>query len=132
MSGFRVKERRLAYQRVNKTALHCCVPLCTNSLRYNSSLSFHSFPVDVYARWMVRVQWDDLTPSKMSRVCSRHFKKEDFVDNLGKLRRLKKVAVPALFLGIIFKNHHQGRGCGSGDPEWKALVLSMTSTQREG
>ena len=35
--------------------------------------------------------------AKTSRVCSRQFKKEDFVNNPGKLRRSKKGAVPALF-----------------------------------
>ncbi|XP_063767448.1 uncharacterized protein LOC134883163 [Eleginops maclovinus] len=99
MSGFWIKERRMSYQRVKKSALHCCVPLCTNSSRYNSTISFHSFPVDVSVRaeWMVKVQRDDFIPSKVTRVCSRHFIKDDFVVNPGKLRRLKKGTVPALF-----------------------------------
>uniref|UniRef100_A0A3B3RDS7 Si:dkey-60a16.1 n=1 Tax=Paramormyrops kingsleyae TaxID=1676925 RepID=A0A3B3RDS7_9TELE len=78
---------------------HCCVPLCTNSSRYNSILSFHSFPKDasVRAEWKVKVRRDDFSPNKTSRVCSRHFKKDDFINKPGKLRRLKKGAVPALF-----------------------------------
>uniref|UniRef100_A0A8C7WRT9 THAP domain-containing protein 1 n=1 Tax=Oryzias sinensis TaxID=183150 RepID=A0A8C7WRT9_9TELE len=81
------------------TSQHCCVPLCANSSKYNSSISFHSFPVDVSVRaeWMVRVRREDFTPSKMSHVCSRHFQKGDFVNNPGKLRKLKKGAIPTLF-----------------------------------
>uniref|UniRef100_A0A3P9ILE3 THAP-type domain-containing protein n=1 Tax=Oryzias latipes TaxID=8090 RepID=A0A3P9ILE3_ORYLA len=89
MSGFRVKERRLVFQRVTKTSQHCCVPLCANSSKYNSSISFHSFPKDmsVRAEWIVRVRREDFTPSKTSRVCSRHFQKGDFVNNPWKLKK---------------------------------------------
>lgn len=99
MSGLRVKERRLAFQRVKKAAVHCCVPLCTNSARYNSIVSFHSFPLDASVReqWKAKVRRQDFTPSRNSRVCSRHFKKDDFISKPGKLRRLKKGAVPSLF-----------------------------------
>uniref|UniRef100_A0A3B3I0M3 THAP domain-containing protein 1 n=1 Tax=Oryzias latipes TaxID=8090 RepID=A0A3B3I0M3_ORYLA len=63
------------------------------------SISFHSFPKDmsVRAEWIVRVRREDFTPSKTSRVCSRHFQKGDFVNNPGKLRKLKKGAIPTLF-----------------------------------
>ncbi|XP_036404348.1 uncharacterized protein LOC118791172 [Megalops cyprinoides] len=47
MSVFKVKEKRLTYQRQEKkTSLHCCVPRCANSSRYNSEISFHRFPID--------------------------------------------------------------------------------------
>uniref|UniRef100_A0A3B3BY40 THAP domain-containing protein 1 n=1 Tax=Oryzias melastigma TaxID=30732 RepID=A0A3B3BY40_ORYME len=70
-----------------------------NSIVDLSTISFHSFPVDasVRAEWMVRVRREDFTPSKTSRVCSRHFQKGDFVNNPGKLRKLKKGAIPTLF-----------------------------------
>uniref|UniRef100_A0A8C7X3F7 THAP domain-containing protein 1 n=1 Tax=Oryzias sinensis TaxID=183150 RepID=A0A8C7X3F7_9TELE len=99
MSGFRVKERRSVFQRVTKTSQHCCVPLCANYSKYNSTISFHSFPVDVSVRaeWMVRVQREDFIPIKTSRVCSRHFQKGDFVNNPRKLRKLKKGAIPTFF-----------------------------------
>ncbi|XP_023805937.1 uncharacterized protein LOC111946626 [Oryzias latipes] len=53
--------------------------------------------MSVRAEWIVRVRREDFTPSKTSRVCSRHFQKGDFVNNPGKLRKLKKGAIPTLF-----------------------------------
>lgn len=99
MSVFCVKERRLAFQRVRKSALHCCVPKCTGSSRYNSTLSFHSFPIEpaVRAEWMRRIRRDNFSPTKHSRVCGRHFKVEDFVLTTGGLKRLQKGSVPVLF-----------------------------------
>ncbi|XP_041953724.1 uncharacterized protein LOC121713279 [Alosa sapidissima] len=99
MSVFRIKERRLAFQRVRASALHCCVPLCTVSSRYNREVSFHVFPVDaaVRAEWMQKIRRDDFNPTKNTRVCSRHFKQADFNVTAGGLRRLKKGAVPVYF-----------------------------------
>uniref|UniRef100_A0A3Q1HZH2 THAP domain-containing protein 1 n=1 Tax=Acanthochromis polyacanthus TaxID=80966 RepID=A0A3Q1HZH2_9TELE len=89
MSVFRVQERRLAYQRVGASALHCCVPLCTVSSHYNSEVSFHSFPVDSVV--------DNFTPTKSTRVCCRHFKPDDFYVTAGGLRKLKKGVIPLYF-----------------------------------
>lgn len=99
MSVFRIQERRLAFQRVRTSALHCCVPQCTNSSRYNKELSFHSFPVDlaVRAEWLRKIRRDNFNPTKNTRVCGRHFKGTDFVVTTGGLRRLQKGSVPVLF-----------------------------------
>ncbi|XP_051802466.1 uncharacterized protein LOC127533431 [Acanthochromis polyacanthus] len=99
MSVFRVRERRLAYQRVGVSALHCCVPLCTVSSRYNSEVSFHSFPVDsvVRAQWLQKIRRDNFTPTKNTRVCCRHFKPDEFYVTAGGLRKLKKGAIPLYF-----------------------------------
>ncbi|XP_063734613.1 uncharacterized protein LOC134861367 [Eleginops maclovinus] len=99
MSVFTIKERRLTFQRVGTSALHCCVPQCTNSSRYNKLLSFHSFPVDpaVRAEWLRRIRRDNFSPTKHSKVCSRHFKSTDFVVTAGGLRKLQKGSVPVLF-----------------------------------
>uniref|UniRef100_A0A671TQT4 THAP domain-containing protein 1 n=1 Tax=Sparus aurata TaxID=8175 RepID=A0A671TQT4_SPAAU len=85
--------------RVRASALHCCVPLCTVSSRYNKEVSFHAFPVDgaVRAEWMQKIRRDDFNPNKNTRVCSRHFKQTDFSVTVGGLRRLKKGTVPVYF-----------------------------------
>ncbi|XP_055034355.1 uncharacterized protein [Paramisgurnus dabryanus] len=99
MSVFRIKERRLAFQRVTGSTLHCCVPLCTVSSNYNKVISFHAFPVDaaVRAKWMQNIRRDDFNPTQNTRVCSRHFKQTDLNVTAGGLRRLKKGAVPVYF-----------------------------------
>ncbi|KAK0134860.1 THAP domain-containing protein 2 [Merluccius polli] len=99
MSAFTIKERRLTFQRVRTSALHCCVPQCTNSSRYNKMISFHSFPVDpaVRAEWLRRIRRDNFSPTKNTRVCGRHFKNTDFVVTAGGFRRLQKGSVPVLF-----------------------------------
>ncbi|KAK0146645.1 THAP domain-containing protein 2 [Merluccius polli] len=96
MSVFRVKERRLAYQTVRTSSLHCCVPQCTNYSRYNKEISFHSFPVDaaIRAEWLSKIRRDRFTPTKNTRVCSRHFKETDVVVTGGGLKRLQKGAIP--------------------------------------
>lgn len=99
MSINRIKERRLAFQQVRKSALHCCVPLCSNSSHYNSEISFHSFPVDtaVQAQWLIKICRDNFSPTKNTRVCSRHFQPGHFIVTAGGLRRLQKGAMPVLF-----------------------------------
>uniref|UniRef100_A0A3P9I010 THAP domain-containing protein 1 n=1 Tax=Oryzias latipes TaxID=8090 RepID=A0A3P9I010_ORYLA len=81
------------------SAAESCFPRAPQCVLHRDTISFHSFPVDVSVRaeWMVRVRREDFTPSKTSRVCSRHFQKGDFVNNPGKLRKLKKGAIPTLF-----------------------------------
>ena len=99
MSVFRVEGKRLVYQKVRSSGVNCCVPLCTVSSRHNTTVSFHSFPVDpvVRAEWELKIRRDDFSPSKHSRVCSRHFKQTDFQVTAKGLRRLKKGTVPVLF-----------------------------------
>ena len=77
--SFRIRVRRLAFQRVRASGLHCCVPLCTVSSRYNKKVSFHSFPVDaaVRAERKRRIRRDEFNPTKNTRVSSLHFKQTD-------------------------------------------------------
>ena len=72
---------------------------CAVSSQHNTTVSFHSFPVDpvVRAEWELKIRRDDFSPSKHSRVCSRHFKQTDFQVTAKGLRRLKKGTVPVLF-----------------------------------
>ncbi|KAG9279347.1 hypothetical protein AMEX_G4863, partial [Astyanax mexicanus] len=100
MSVFKVKEKRLTYQRQEKrTSLHCCVPLCANSSRYNSEISFHRFPADpeVRAQWLIKIRRENFSPVACTRVCSRHFKTGDFAVTAGGKRTLNRGAVPCLF-----------------------------------
>ena len=88
-------------RREGTTAEHCCVPLCSSSAKFNSSLSFHTFPSDHQQRqkWIVKIRREKFVISHHTRVCSRHFVSEDVVEPAaeGGRRRLKPGAVPVLF-----------------------------------
>nr|XP_050032240.1 uncharacterized protein LOC126528390 [Dermacentor andersoni] len=80
---------------------YCCVPLCkSDEKKKTAALSFHEIPADTdaRARWLGAIRrdkWSPNTTSCYTKVCSRHFKEEDFIE--GKRRRLKKGAVPSVF-----------------------------------
>uniref|UniRef100_A0A3P9LCV3 THAP-type domain-containing protein n=1 Tax=Oryzias latipes TaxID=8090 RepID=A0A3P9LCV3_ORYLA len=71
------------------------------SSKYNSLLSFHTFPSDAEIRrkWLVAIRRDKFTVTPHTRVCSRHFNKDDVREPLSETGRrlLNKGAVPALF-----------------------------------
>ncbi|XP_028676528.1 zinc finger protein 879-like [Erpetoichthys calabaricus] len=95
-------KKRFKFQRAEgSTAEHCCVPLCSASSKYNKVLSFHTFPSDAETRskWIVAIRRENFTVGRHTRVCSRHFKKEDLREPRSETGRrlLKKGAVPALF-----------------------------------
>ncbi|ROI33883.1 Transcription factor E2F6 [Anabarilius grahami] len=95
--------RKFKYQRRedSRVAEHCCVPLCSASSKYNSVLSFHTFPVDEerQKKWIRNIRRENLGFTSHTRVCSRHFKSDDVKEpSTPKGRRLlKKDAVPTLF-----------------------------------
>uniref|UniRef100_A0A3Q2QJX4 THAP domain-containing protein 1 n=1 Tax=Fundulus heteroclitus TaxID=8078 RepID=A0A3Q2QJX4_FUNHE len=64
-----------------------------------SRQSFHSFPVANAVRllWLTKTRRDNFTPTKGTRVCSRHFLPVDVMETPGGLRSLKKGAIPVLF-----------------------------------
>ncbi|KAH8033392.1 hypothetical protein HPB51_011835 [Rhipicephalus microplus] len=80
---------------------YCCVPLCkSDEKKKPGGLSFHELPADAdaRARWLAAIRrdkWSPNTTSCYTKVCSRHFKEENFIE--GKRRRLKKGAVPSVF-----------------------------------
>uniref|UniRef100_A0A3B3IKM4 THAP-type domain-containing protein n=1 Tax=Oryzias latipes TaxID=8090 RepID=A0A3B3IKM4_ORYLA len=95
-------KKTFKFQRtIYSTAEHCCVPLCQASSKYNSLLSFHTFPSDAEIRrkWLVAIRRDKFTVTPHTRVCSRHFNKGDVREPLSETGRrlLNKGAVPALF-----------------------------------
>lgn len=85
--------------KVKKTCRHkykqkCCVPGCSNNTRFVPALSFHNFPapnkrfvyinddhgnkirVDQLTAWKTVLKMKEIP--KKSKVCSMHFKKEDY------------------------------------------------------
>lgn len=85
----------------------CCVPFCTSEYKdkRSSTISFHEFPVsDVREEWIriIARRAEDGSlwqPNARSKVCSIHFKKEDFKENMAVRRLLKPTAVPSIFPG---------------------------------
>ncbi|XP_076842458.1 uncharacterized protein LOC143487035 [Brachyhypopomus gauderio] len=77
---------------------YCSVPLCSVSSRYNSVVSFHSFPMDekVKTKWLENIRRDNFQVTKHTKICSVHFTGDDFVEG-SQRRRLKGSAIPTLF-----------------------------------
>ncbi|KAM8845304.1 uncharacterized protein AB9W97_000515 [Spinachia spinachia] len=85
--------------------MSCSAYGCTKRHSKGSDVNFFRFPFGDNARlnqWLLNVRRRNWIPSKSSRLCSTHFKEDQFfVDNEGK-RRLKETAVPTIF---VFQNH---------------------------
>ncbi len=81
--------------------MYCCVPLCDTSSRFNSVVSFHTFPLDkeISKKWIHYIRREDFNITTNTRVCSRHFKSDDLIEPSTPTGRrlLKKGAVPTLF-----------------------------------
>lgn len=84
--------------------VHCVVFGCSAVQKKNPGRSFHQFPNDKKLKrmWIIRINRKDWLPRPGSRVCSYHFKTEDFcrkrpsdVPVEFRKRRLKKDAVPS-------------------------------------
>ncbi|KAJ8334017.1 hypothetical protein SKAU_G00413360 [Synaphobranchus kaupii] len=97
------KRLNVSFQRRedSTTSHHCCVPQCTASAKFNSVLSFHTFPKDkeLEKRWVAKIRRDNFTITNHTRVCSRHFQSTDLIEppTPAGRRRLKHGAVPVLF-----------------------------------
>lgn len=97
------KRLRVSFQRRedSTSSYHCCVPQCTASAKFNSYISFHTFPkdTDLQERWVVNIRRDNFTVTQKTRVCSRHFESSDLIEPRAPTgrRHLKKGAVPVLF-----------------------------------
>lgn len=83
---------------------NCCVPLCTKKVYQEGGekISFHKFPREpsVQREWLRAIRRDvgrHFTITEHTRVCSRHFKNEDFVRTLAGRRKLSDTAVPSVF-----------------------------------
>uniref|UniRef100_A0A3B3HV35 THAP-type domain-containing protein n=1 Tax=Oryzias latipes TaxID=8090 RepID=A0A3B3HV35_ORYLA len=113
-------KKTFKFQRtIYSTAEHCCVPLCQASSKYNSLLSFHTFPSDAEIRrkWLVAIRRDKFTVTPHTRVCSRHFNKDDVREPLSetgggyKTRELSQHCLS----GTISPFPLHDRGCGRGE-----------------
>lgn len=71
------------------------------SSRFNSVISFHSFPLnkETHKKWLQNIEREDCNVTPNTRVSSRHFRTEDFIEQSTRTARrlLKKGAVPTLF-----------------------------------
>lgn len=85
--------------------MSCSAYGCTKRHCKGSDVNFFRFPFGDNVRlnqWLLNVRRRNWSPSKSSRLCSTHFKEDQFfIDNEGK-RRLKETAVPTIF---VFQNH---------------------------
>ncbi|PFX11864.1 THAP domain-containing protein 6 [Stylophora pistillata] len=84
---------------------HCCVPGCTKKgyLEERKKISYFIFPTDKSLRNSAVMQSGEMKGknfqiSKSTKVCSRHFKTEDFQRSLGRSKiNLKPGVVPSVF-----------------------------------
>ena len=75
----------------------CCAINCRSGYtgeNKDPDVTFHSFPLhdkQLLQGWLKRIARKDFTPTKYSRLCSLHFKPEDFVkeSNDQQIRRRK-------------------------------------------
>ncbi|KAL1265543.1 hypothetical protein QQF64_003570 [Cirrhinus molitorella] len=72
------------------------------SSRFNSVISFHSFPLhkETRKKWLHNIRREDYKVSPNTRICSRHFRSDDFIEQSTPTSRrlLRKGAVPTLFM----------------------------------
>ncbi|XP_047218676.1 THAP domain-containing protein 6-like [Girardinichthys multiradiatus] len=81
---------------------HSCAALdCTKRFTVqtrSSGITFHRFPKEsgMKKRWVKALRRKGFSPSTASRICSEHFKQEDF-DRTGQTVRLRDGVVPSVF-----------------------------------
>ncbi|XP_068692790.1 uncharacterized protein [Montipora foliosa] len=81
---------------------NCCVPFCNTSSKKNKNLRFHRFAKQKEL-WISKSHRDEgkhLTVTSNSRVCTRHFREEDYTireDGKGNRTVLRKGALPSVF-----------------------------------
>ncbi|CAN7998186.1 unnamed protein product [Ixodes hexagonus] len=85
---------------------HCCVPQCTQrgpKDEKQSKVSYFGFPrsKDLHKRWIVAIKRDEgkhFKVTQSTKVCSRHFKEEDYLAGYVNGRRfLKEGVIPSVF-----------------------------------
>ncbi|KAK0144673.1 hypothetical protein N1851_017015 [Merluccius polli] len=113
---FKVRNRFKLQRSEGGSNEHCCVPLCSASSRYNSSLSFHCFPknsslrvawqarptserckASLRAQWIHKIKRTGFIVTNHMKVCSRHFE-EKLIRSTAKGRWvLLPNSIPSLF-----------------------------------
>ncbi|KAM4744106.1 THAP domain-containing protein 6-like [Anableps anableps] len=74
-----------------------CTRRCTVQSR-TSGITFHRFPKEsgLRKRWVKALRRKGFSPNTSTRICSEHFKEEDF-DRTGQTVRLRDGVVPSVF-----------------------------------
>ena len=100
----------------------CCVSFCSTTSKKNKNLRFHRFAKkkeqkELWISKISRDKGDYFTVTGNTRVCSRHFREEDYTiseDGKGKRTALRKGAVPLVFqwtakkaISEYFSKHRQ-------------------------
>ncbi|XP_076383492.1 THAP domain-containing protein 2-like isoform X2 [Megalopta genalis] len=81
--------------------LICCFKDCKEKQNSDEKISFHQFPNDPELRkqWIQAVQRENFKPSSQTKVCSKHFANDCFIQSGWSSRRtLKPDAVPDTIL----------------------------------
>ena len=118
---------------------HCCVPGCTSNSALSPQLAFHSFPSNPEERklWVSKIRRDEangvFVVNDQTRVCSKHFKEDDYhrSDNRRKrkrksektLRWLKKGSFPSVF--DCFPSHLRVSRQKRKDPPTRLPIESL-------
>ena len=84
---------------------NCCVPECTKKGyrdEYGRKVSFCKFPDEVIRRkkWIRAIRRDEgeyFQIKPKTKVCSRHFRENDFIKTLAGSKDLRADAVPSVF-----------------------------------
>lgn len=90
--------------RDSKSKNNCCVPQCSATYIKNKTISLHKFPTYskvLFQKWVVKLKIGKRVTQHM-KVCSLHFRDEDFIlkEHLNRRARLKKSAVPSMNLPL--------------------------------
>ena len=101
--------RQLKRKRSSNAGYYCAVPQCGNRST-DKTLSFHRFPVEPIRlkKWIIAIKRDigvNFQVTTHTRVCSSHFRKEDYLPTSGsdpsdtstQRRQLVPCAVPSIF-----------------------------------
>ncbi|KAG2458522.1 FCL synthase, partial [Polypterus senegalus] len=74
-----------------------CTNRCTLQTR-SQGITFHRFPKEIHLRkqWEVALRREGFNANDASRLCSEHFRREDF-DMTGQTVRIRDGAVPSVF-----------------------------------
>ena len=115
----------------------------TENFDVKENVTFHSFPLNdeqLLQAWMKRIARKDFNPTKYSRLCSLHFKADDFIshsidqqtrckqkrpNSLLTKKRLKSDAVPSIFKNISEYYTYKDAPSRSG------LLLSSSRLEKE-
>ncbi|KAI4876237.1 hypothetical protein NFI96_011018 [Prochilodus magdalenae] len=104
-SRYCLKQRSLSFSELTALQLNIAVYLYVRP-PVSTTKYLHTFPSDAENRhkWIVAIRRENFTVTPYTRVCSRHFKKEDVREPESKSGRrlLQKGAVPMLFEGNNF------------------------------